>query len=73
MKLILERDGIKREIESPFVLCISSKDAKRLIELLQTELDRGLTHAWVTIHDIPKVESVPSQAPRPWNDLNGRS
>lgn len=66
MKLILNKNCVKREIEGPFELCVSEADARRLIVQLQDRLDHGFSYGWITIYDEPKVIGQPNGKPLPW-------
>jgi hypothetical protein len=62
MKLVIEKDGVKREIDGPFRLCVSRLDADILIAQLRHEPQ---TYGWVTIH--PEVlNGEPNSPPRKW-------
>jgi hypothetical protein len=64
MRLILEKDGVKREIRAPFRLCLSREDANVLIAQL---MDKPTNYGWVTIHGEVLVGD-PDTTPRRWTE-----
>ena len=68
MKIIIEFNGIKREIDGPFSICMSSKDVQSLKDAIRPLCDGsdGMTYGWVDVHEIlPRKSNVP---PKPWTD-----
>lgn len=68
MKLILHRDGVKREIEAPFHICLSSDDLDALIAALQG-VRRRWTEACVSYGQElidPDKPVFPVGPPRKW-------
>ncbi len=69
MRLILSKDGVKREIEAPFALCISKDDLDLFIDSLRSA--RGLLFTaspkWVQI-DPSHPGGTPNTMPQKWTD-----
>lgn len=69
MNLILEAEGVKRELNAPFNMCLSAKD----LDALREQLDRiaavwqvrNVSYGWVRVYPIPEGAGVNS-VPRPW-------
>lgn len=68
MKLIIEKDGVKRELEAPFNLCIASdtiRDLQDQLSLILIDQERkGSGYGWVTIY--PKTRTISNTKPIPW-------
>jgi hypothetical protein len=53
MKRIIVKDGIKRELHSPFELCMSRKDMEMLLENLKEILrDDRFSYGWRQITEL---------------------
>lgn len=70
MKLILARDGIKREIDGPFEMLASRADATRLhnilTELLREDQSHPFNYGWFRVDD--GVDSPSNTLPRKWTE-----
>lgn len=72
MKIILDKDGVRRSIEAPFAICIGYKDALRLQEILKEKFGDGegvkgnMNYGWIEIH--PNLELTINSPPKNWTD-----
>lgn len=64
MKLTINQDGVKREIEGVFEFCLTPQDAQRIIDILSEHKSYG----WVTIHDRVTTKSEPNTKALPWKE-----
>lgn len=71
MKLVLEAEGVKRELAGPFNIAMSRAD----LDTLRTQLDRvaaewdagGCRYGWAAIY--PKAQGPgPNSTPRRWSE-----
>jgi hypothetical protein len=65
MKLLLEKDGVKRSIDGPFRLCCSKADALVLVEELLRFAESGAVYGWFDV--VERTRSVPNNPPIPWS------
>ncbi len=73
MKLVLAKDGVKREIEAPFGLCVSSDDLETFIGLLREARavmgSQGASFGWVRIDPShPADDASDGHPPLKWTD-----
>lgn len=70
-KIIINKDGVSRELETPFAICLSSKDVFQLIEELKsvaaTMSASGSPYGWHRI-DTSHPASGPGGPPRKWTE-----
>lgn len=66
MKVVIDYDGVKREISGPFQICIGPDEAEALRQAILEFLDRGGTFGWVTVYVRPP--STTNTAPIGWKD-----
>lgn len=65
MKLIIEKNGVKREIEGPFALCASESDIVAPIRALERR-GGGWVMGWIDITDFdPPTRNT---TPRKWEE-----
>lgn len=65
-KLVIDFNGLKRELEFPFGLCMSRTDLHHLVEQLQARLrDENWCYGWTHIH-APYSGPTANQVPIPW-------
>lgn len=62
MKIIIDHQGCKREINGNFQICLSREDAQDMIRCLE----QMQTFGWVDVFNRPK--STTNQAPIGWRD-----
>ena len=71
MKLVLFKDGVKREIETPFALCIGRGDLHQLIDELKFVAGgmdgSGSSYGWVRIDPSHPADCKPNTPPMPWS------
>jgi hypothetical protein len=70
MRIILSKDGVKREIETPFAMCISRDDLEDLIRALR-ELHAAMTemnssYGWLRVDPSHPCDAPPNTPPLPW-------
>ena len=74
IKIVLSKDGVKREITTPFGICIHRDDLGRLIRALQDIRDRmegaGAIYGWDRVVVGHPDDSLPNTSPRPWGQLD---
>lgn len=64
MKIIFDKDGVKREIETPFEMCGSRQDLETLVHRLQDVLEGDrFSYGWVTIYE---RQMTANATPRKW-------
>lgn len=64
MRIIIEKDGIKRELETPFNICGNREDLERIHKEIQKS---GMkTYGWIRIPKLDIEPSVPDTSPLPW-------
>lgn len=72
MKLILSKDGVKREIETPFAICCNVEELGALVREINAVragmLDNGSTFGWMRIDPSHPCDAAPNTKPRPWTD-----
>jgi len=71
MKLILSKDGVKREITTPFALCASTQDLEAFSDLLKaaSRAQGDASYGWTRIDDShPDPEGPRNTMPRKWTD-----
>ena len=67
MKMILARDGVKREIEGPFALLMGRRDMESLVqELRQILADDEYSYGWRIIDTHRAVDIPANTPPTPW-------
>ena len=76
MKIIIDHDGVKRQIEGVFGVCGNGNDLKRLAYLIEQRLrdtpDEGRNFfGWIEIFD--SVPMTANTTPGPWKDLSASS
>lgn len=67
MKLIIDAEGVKRELNAPFNLCAGAADLRALRDQLNLILadDRAFYYGWVSVY--PRPDATPSGSPpQPW-------
>jgi len=64
VKVLIQKDGIKREIVGPFRMCLSGGDARSIVRCLSEMADSGC-HGWIDIYDAP-AGPLTEGAPLPW-------
>ena len=64
MKLVIEAEGVKREIIGPYALCASREDLKLLDAALTRWLSGTSTFGWCDIVELPR--STANTPPMPW-------
>jgi hypothetical protein len=70
MKIILSKDGVKREIETPFAMCIDREDLEALIRSLR-ELHAAMTemnasYSWIRVDPSHPCDAPANTPPLPW-------
>lgn len=70
MRIILCKDTVKREIETPFAICIGADDLDRLIRVLQQIRGSMLnsTYGWYRVDDFNPCDAPPNTPPRRWTE-----
>jgi hypothetical protein len=78
MKMIIDKDGIKRELESPFSLCMSRDDLDAFICELRERLvvmsdtsdgSLGSSYGWFRVDTSHPASAPSSTMPLAWTDL----
>ncbi len=64
MNVIIQQNGIKREIAGPFRLCLSRDDARSLTRCIDSMAASGC-YGWVDICDMPDGP-LAEGVPLPW-------
>lgn len=64
MKIIIEKDGIKREILGPFNICGSANDLATIVRCIDSE--NIITYGWVKISE--REPFTPNTPPRAWSE-----
>lgn len=68
MNIIINQNGVKRSIEGAFAICLNRQDAKRIVELIQHELESNRhIFGWIPIYDRPNAGMIPNTEPLPWS------
>ncbi len=68
MKIAIDHNGIKREIDGPFSICVSGADLARIYRKLRKAHKKGHFYGWIRIKDNGKMDSgTPNTKPTPWN------
>ena len=69
MKLIIDHQNVKREIDGPWALCIGRFDAEQLKQILEDVLkseETSFSYGWI---DVPlKTKSSTNQTPKGWTE-----
>ena len=72
MKLTISSEGVKRELNTPFALCISSKDLGSLIRELQFVHagmeSNNMPFGWVRIDPSHPCDAPPNTKPLGWGE-----
>jgi len=68
MKIIIEHEGTKREINGPFNICIKEKDLITLSNKLNKVRKRkgGFYYGWIKIKE--SAEFLANTEPKPWKN-----
>lgn len=67
-RIVIAKNGIKREITFPFELCLSRDAARWLREQLrQIDCDES-TYGWITIAHPVEMQGMPNTQPLRWTD-----
>ncbi len=71
VKLIISKDGVKREITTPFAMVIGTQDLDYLIRHLKALhagcVDAGTTYGWVKVDPgHPDADGPSNSPPLPW-------
>lgn len=65
MKIVIDAQGVKREIEGPYSICASAPDLRRLRDAIAGFLVReDQVYGWVEI--VEKPVHAPDSKPKPW-------
>ena len=67
MKIIIEYQGVKRQIEGPFEICASGADFKRLREQLSYGCMDEFIYGWVKVRTV-ESESAANTSPIGWKE-----
>ena len=73
MKLVLSKDGVKREIQTPFALCCDMEELDRLIRAMQAAragmTETGGTYGWLRIDTAhPDPDGPANTPPLKWTE-----
>ncbi len=67
MKIIINQDGVKRELrDGAFELCADESGWRALRDALAQVESEGWRYGWVTVFEKPVVEVTPNTKPIPW-------
>ncbi len=70
MKLVIFKDGISREINGDFSMCIGQRELKHLADAFQNEWARreqgNVSYGWFVVRQ--PAELPKSVTPKPWNE-----
>lgn len=68
MKIVISQQGVKREIEGPFEMCIlDRKSLEALFLILHSKFNDENWHGgWFVVHE--KVDTACNTPPRPWKE-----
>lgn len=70
MKLVINANSTKRELNAPFAVCVSNEDLESLRDGVLAEIERrkrhGLSYGWFTIS--PSVEPLGNTPPKHWDE-----
>jgi len=53
MKIIIEHDGVKREIKGLFRVCLGENDLKTMIQCLSQKHEEKKSYGWIDICERP--------------------
>lgn len=65
MRLIIEAEGVKRELNGPFRLCAGANDLRALRDQLDRIISEPFTYGWNTIWPAPQ-DAGPDTPPQTW-------
>ncbi len=66
MKIIIAKDGIKREIEGPFNICANKEDLKILTDSIErADIDY---YGWVVVCEMEDFAATANRKPLKWNE-----
>lgn len=70
MKFIISKDGTKRELETPFALCIDTEHLGSLINELRSlhagMKETGTSYGWIKVDLAHPSDCQPNTKPLPW-------
>jgi hypothetical protein len=67
MKVIINHNGVPREIEGPFDICIGKEDLDQIYRILKKKRKKGWHFGWINISDPrERTESSPNTKPLKW-------
>lgn len=76
MKICLSKNGVKRHIETPFAMEISSDDlirlANHLLGLAAAMNAEGMAYKFVTVDPDGADKSPPNSPPLEWDDVGDK-
>jgi hypothetical protein len=68
-KILIEHDGVKRELAYPFNICISRADMEHLVKEFQRALaDEEWSYGWKPVHGPIRFSTAPGTLPRRWGE-----
>lgn len=68
-KIIIEKDGVKREVKFPFDLCLSRNAAHWLIhQLKQMDHEESGICGWITVAQPVFAERLANSKPKKWEE-----
>jgi len=74
MRILIEQNGVKREIVGPFAICMGREDAENLVSCVREQLNRHcgddpehrFSYGWIDIVDKHRAEPTGNLPPMPW-------
>ncbi len=67
MKIVINSNKVKRQINGNFSMCASREDFQSLVYRINTKLGGNFTYGWIDIYD--PVLDVPNTKPETWDSI----
>ena len=70
MNVTIEQDGVKRQIQGPFTICMSREDMAIIFDIFADRLrDDNWSYGWCEIRKPRQpIPCVPNLEPKPWKE-----
>lgn len=65
-KMVIESEGVKREVALPAALCISKEVAYQIRDAMNQFIGSESSYGWVTVHRETVESAGPNTKPLPW-------
>lgn len=68
MNIVINSNGLKRQLNFPFEICLDQRSLKTLKDCLSLVDENTHNYGWITIYEKPIIHAVANQVPLPWKE-----